>query len=159
MSSKDYENTMTGSTMTFFQRSRRWITAIALVLLLTVTTSCAATTPRAQTGSPTGSAISYGQLERGNSTAGQKYGDWVVSAAKGLIADAYVRDNNKLGVVISQDVKPSDVKNLSKSLLQGFRQSFPNKDLKVLMYAPDKELILTANYNSKSNEVEYKTPT
>ncbi len=141
--------------MTFFQRSRRWITALALVLLLTVTTSCAATSTKA----PTGSTISYGQLERGNSTAGQEYGEWVVNAAKGLIADAYVRDNNKLGVVITPDVKPSDVRTLSKSLLQGFRQSFPNKDLKVLMYAPDKELILTANYNSKSNEVEYETPT
>ncbi len=145
--------------MTFFQRSRRWITALALVLLLTVTTSCAATTTKAQTTSPTGSTVSYGQLSRGNSTAGQEYGEWVVGAAQGLIADAYVRDNNKLGVVITQDVKPGEVRDLSKSLLQGFRKSFPNKDLKVLMYAPDKELILTANYNSKSNEVEYETPT
>ena len=141
--------------MTFFQRSRRWITALALVLLLTVTTSCAATSTKA----PPTSSISYGQLERGNSTAGQEYGEWVIGAAKGLIADAYVRDNNKLGVVISQDVRPGEVRNLSKSLLQGFHQSFPNKDLKVLMYAPDKELILTANYNSRSNEVEYETPT
>jgi hypothetical protein len=145
--------------MTFFQRSRRWMTALALVLLLTVTatvtTSCAATSTKASTGN----TVSYGQLERGNSTAGQEYGEWVVGAAKGLIADAYVRDNNKLGVVITQDVRPADVKDLSKSLLQGFRQSFPNKDLKVLMYAPDKELILTANYNSKSKEVEYETPT
>jgi hypothetical protein len=145
--------------MTFFQRSRRWMTALALVLLLTVTTSCAATSTKASTGNTASSTVSYGQLARGNSTAGQEYGEWVVGAAKGLIADAYVRDNNKLGVVITQDVRPADVKDLSKSLLQGFRQSFPNKDLKVLMYAPDKELILTANYNSKSKEVEYETPT
>jgi hypothetical protein len=140
--------------MTFFQRSRRWLTALALVLLLTVTTGCATATAKA----PAGSTIGYSQLERGNSTAGQEYGDWVVGAAQGLISDAYVRDNSKLGVVITNSVKPSEVKDLSKSLLQGFRQSFPNKNLQVLMYAPDKELILQADYNSQTKEVEYKQP-
>jgi hypothetical protein len=140
--------------MTFFQRSRRWLTALALVLLLTVTTGCATATAKA----PAGSTIGYSQLERGNSTAGQEYGDWVVNAAQGLISDAYVRDNSKLGVVITNSVKPNEVKDLSKSLLQGFRQSFPNKNLQVLMYAPDKELILQADYNSQTKEVEYKQP-
>ncbi|MEL7353677.1 MAG: hypothetical protein AAF171_16100 [Cyanobacteria bacterium P01_A01_bin.116] len=141
--------------MTFFQRSRRWLTALALVLLLTVsTTACSSAT----TTAPAGSSVSYSQLERGNSAKGQEYGDWVINAAQGLISDAYVRDNNKLGVVISNDVEPSEVRDLSKSLLLGFRQSFPNKDLQVLMYAPDKELILTADYDSQSGEVEYTTP-
>lgn len=140
--------------MTFFQRSRRWLTALALVLLLTVTTGCATATPEA----PTGTNIGYEQLQRGNSTAGQTYGDWVVSAAQGLISDAYVRDNDKLGVVISDSVRPSEVKDLSRSLLQGFRQSFPDKDLKVLVYAPDKELILQANYDSQTRQVEYEQP-
>jgi len=43
----------------------------------------------------------YAQLERGNSPAGQDFGNWVVQTAKGLVKDAYVRDNNKLGVVIT----------------------------------------------------------
>ncbi len=140
--------------MKFFQRSRRWLTALALVLLLTVTTGCATATREA----PTGTNIGYEQLQRGNSTAGQTYGDWVVSAAQGLISDAYVRDNDKLGVVISDSVRPSEVKDLSRSLLQGFRQSFPDKDLKVLVYAPDKELILQANYDSQTRQVEYEQP-
>ncbi len=145
--------------MTFFQRSRQWLTklatALSLVLLLTVATGCSTTTAKA----PAGNAVAYSQLERGNSTAGQAYGDWIISAAKGLVSDAYVRDNNKLGVVISDSVRPREVRDLSRSLLQGFRQSFPNKDLKVLMYAPDKELILTADYNALTNEVEYTAPT
>lgn len=140
--------------MTFFQRSRRWLTALALVMLLTVTTGCATATSEA----PAGTNIGYSQLERGNSTAGQTYGDWVISAAQGLISDAYVRDNDKLGVVISDSVQPSEVKDLSRSLLQGFRQSFPDKDLKVLVYAPDKELILQANYDSQTRQVEYEQP-
>ena len=122
--------------MNFFQRSRRWFgtlaTAISLVLLLTVATGCSA----AQATAPATSSIGYSQLERGNSVAGQEYGDWVVSAAKGLVSDAYVRDNNKLGVVITDSVEPGEVRDLSRSLLQGFRQSFPNKDLEVLVYAP-----------------------
>ena len=63
-----------------------------------------------------------------------------------------------LGVVISEEVNPSEVRDLSRSLLQGFRQSFPDKDLQVLMYAPDKELILTADYDSQTSQVEYTTP-
>ncbi|MEL6937693.1 MAG: hypothetical protein AAFO84_00705 [Cyanobacteria bacterium J06598_1] len=141
--------------MTFFQRSRRWLTALALVLLLTVsTTACSTATSTA----PAETTASYSQLERGNSVKGQEYGDWVIGAAQGLVSDAYVRDNNKLGVVISNEVEPSEVRDLSRSLLQGFRQSFPNKDLQVLMYAPDKALILTADYDAQSNEVEYNTP-
>ncbi len=144
--------------MTFFQRSRRRFAAIAtalsLVLLLTVATGCSST---ATVDTANGTAVgSYAQLERGNSTAGQEYGEWVLGAAQGLVSDAYVRDNNKLGVVITDEVRPSEVRDLSKSLLQGFRQSFPNKDLTVLMYAPDKELIMTANYDSQTNEVEYE---
>lgn len=139
--------------MTFFKRSRRWLSALALVLLLTISTGCTATAE-----APTATNVGYGQLERGNSDAGQAYGDWVVSAAQGLISDAYVRDNDKLGVVITNSVEPGEVKDLSRSLLQGFRQSFPNKDLKVLVYAPDKELILQANYDSQSQEVVYEQP-
>ena len=135
--------------MTFFQRSRRWLTALALVLLLTVsTTAC----------SSQATDIGYSQLERGNSAKGQEYGDWVIGAAQGLISDAYVRDNNKLGVVISDDVNPDEVRDLSRSLLQGFLKSFPGKDLQVLVYAPDKELILIADYDSQAKEVEYNTP-
>ena len=141
--------------MTFFQQSRRWLTALALVLLLTVSTTACST---ATTQAPVGTNVSYSQLERGNSAKGQEYGDWVVSAAQGLISDAYVRDNNKLGVVISKNVKPNEVRDLSKSLLQGFRKSFPGQDLQVIVFAPDKAPILTADYNSQSSEVVYNTP-
>ncbi len=87
---------------------------------------------------------------------GQDFGNWVVTASKGLIKDAYVRDNNKLGVVISSQVRPTEVKDLTKSLAQGFHKNFPNQDLTVLMYAPDKKLILTGRYDSQSNQIEYQ---
>ena len=58
-----------------------------------------------------------------------------------------MRDNNKLGVVISRQVSPNEVRPLAKSLAQGFRKNFPNQDLTVLVYGPDKKLILTTKYD------------
>jgi hypothetical protein len=80
----------------------------------------------------------------------------VTRTGKGLIQDAYVRDNNKLGAVITPDVRPNEVKPLAKSLVQGFHKNFPNQDLTVLMYAPDKKLILTAQYDVQTNQIQYK---
>jgi hypothetical protein len=49
------------------------------------------------------------------------------------------------------------VKDLAKSLAQGFHRNFPNQDVSVLVYAPDKKLILTAKYDQQSNQIEYKS--
>jgi hypothetical protein len=95
------------------------------------------------------------QLERGNTPAGQSFGNWVVQTSRGLVKDVYVRDNNKLGVVISPQVRPNEVRTLARSLVEGFRKNFPNQDLTVLIYAPDKQLILTARYDVQSNQVQY----
>ncbi len=143
--------------MSLFQRSRTFLTALALVLVLATSTACG-TSVQARTDVPTASnpTLNYTQLERGNTGAGQEFGSWVVQTAKGLVKDAYVRDNDKLGVVITPKVTPKDVQPLAKSLVQGFRQNFPNRDLKVLVYAPDKKLILTAQYDNQSNQVKYQ---
>ena len=144
--------------MNLFQKSRTFLTALALVLVLTITTSCASATQAKQPTLPSAanSQPSYQLLERGSTAAGQDFGNWVVQTAKGLVNDAYVRDNNKLGVVISPQVRPNEVKDLSKSLVQGFHKNFPNQDLTVLMYAPDKKLILTAKYDVQSKQIQYQ---
>jgi hypothetical protein len=141
------------------QKFRRVLTALVLVLVLTTTAACSGTVQAKQpTQLPSGISHSadYALLSRGNSVQGQDFGNWVVSTAKGIVQDAYVRDNNKLGVVIAPQVRPTEVRPLAKSLLQGFHKNFPNQDLKVLMYAPDKKLILTAEYDKQSQQVEYK---
>jgi hypothetical protein len=150
--------------MKFFQNVRNLMSILALVLILSFTTACG-TSSTNQAAVRTVNPVQlnqqqnqYGQLARGNSTQGQNFGDWVISASKGLIKDVYVRDNNKLGVVISPKVLPTDVKNLAKSLAQGFHQNFPDQDLTVLIYAPDKQLILTARYDIQSKQVEYQQP-
>lgn len=143
--------------MILIQQLRRILTAVVLVLVLTTTAACSSAVQAKQPTIPTVSrSTDYGQLARGNSTTGQDFGNWVVQTAKGLVKDAYVRDNNKLGVVITPEVRPNEVQSLAKSLTQGFHQNFPNQDLTVLMYAPDKKLILTARYDVQSKQIEYK---
>lgn len=145
--------------MSRIRHLRKFLTAILLVLVLTTTAACSGTVQAKQpTNTPVISRVgnNYAQLERGNSATGQEFGNWAVKTAKGLVKDAYVRDGNKLGVVISPQVRPNEVKTLAKSLMQGFHKNFPNRDLTVLMYAPDKKLILTAQYDVQSKQIEYK---
>lgn len=140
------------------QMIRKALIALSLVFVLVSTSACTsvAASDRTVSAPPANSIAAYGQIERGNTGTGEDYGNWVVQAAKGLVKDAYVRDNNKLGVVISSQVRPNEVRPLAKSLVQGFRQNFPNRDLKVLVYAPDKKLVLTANYNNQTKQIEYQ---
>ena len=128
--------------------------AIALMLVLTFTTACGS--PQAANPVKLNQSSDYSQIARGNSAAGKDYGNWVMQTSKGLIKDAYVRDGNKLGVIISPQVLPKDVKSLAQSLTQGFRNTFPNQDLTVLIYAPDKKLILTARYDYQSKQIDYQ---
>lgn len=135
---------------------RRSLIAMLLGIIVFSTTACASNSTATLPSPTTTQNQAYSQLERGNSVAGQKFGDWVVSTSQGMINDAYVRDNNKLGVVISEQVKPTEVKNLAKALATGFHKNFPDQDITVLMYAPDKKKILTAKYDVQSNQVEYQ---
>jgi hypothetical protein len=146
--------------MNVLNRMRRSVTVLLLVLVFGLTTACSSVETRSpQASSPatgTNHSIEYGRLARGDSALGQNFGDWVVQTGKGFVKDAFVRDDNKLGVVISSQVRPDEVKPLAQSLAQGFRKNFPNQDLTVLMYAPDKELILTARYDNQSRQIEYQ---
>jgi len=141
-----------------FKRIHRFLIATALVFVLLVTPACRGATSSNQVSLQPGieNQAGYAQLERGNTGAGQDFGSWVVQTSRGLVQDAYVRDNNKLGVVISPQVPPRDVRPLARSLVQGFTRSFPNKDVAVLMYAPDKQLILTAQYDARSQQIQYQ---
>jgi outer membrane lipopolysaccharide assembly protein LptE/RlpB len=138
---------------------RRILTTFVLILVLTITTACSGTVQAKQPNTNLPVITSRGEyalLERGNTQQGQDFGNWVVQTAKGLINDAYVRDNNKLGVVITPQVRPNEVQPLARSLVQGFHRNFPNQDLTVLVYAPDKKLIVTAQYDTQSNQVKYQ---
>lgn len=145
--------------MNLLEQSRKLITTILLIAVITFTSACNSGSVAQLDRNTNQPAISqeapYAVLERGNSESGQNFGNWVVEASKGLIQDAYVRDNNKLGIVISPKVSPNEVRNLTKSLVQGFHKNFPNQDLTVLVYAPDKQLLLTAQYDVQSNQVQY----
>lgn len=140
-----------------WKKIRHLIATTLLVLIVaTTTTACSSGTTATLPSATSDRSTAYTQLERGDSIAGQKFGDWVVSTSQGLVSDSFVRDNNKLGVVISEKVKPTEVKTLAKALAMGFHNNFPDQDLTILMYAPDKERILTAKYDVQSNNIEYQ---
>lgn len=139
-----------------FSKIRRFVATTLLMLLVVTTTACSSSSTATLPNPTLDRTEAYTQLERGDSIAGQKFGDWVVSTSQGMIDDAYVRDNNKLGVVISSQVKPTEVKTLAKALTMGFHKNFPNQDLTILVYAPDKERILTAKYDVQSNQINYE---
>lgn len=145
--------------MSVFQKIRKSLLALAMVFLVATTAACStsavAPETRSNAQSSTERSVQYGELARGDSPSGQQFGDWVVQKSQGLVKDAYVRDNDKLGVVVSSQVRPNEVKPLAQSLVQGFRRSAPNRDLTVLVYAPDKQLILTAKYDHSTRQVEY----
>jgi hypothetical protein len=144
--------------MNLLQQGRKIATALILILVLTVTTACGGgtiTAPDRTATPPIGRDVTYAELERGNTPAGETFGDWVVETSRGMIQDAYVRDNNKLGVVISPQVRPNEVKPLARSLVQGFQRNFPNQNLTVLVYGPDKQLILTTQYDRATNQIQY----
>ncbi|MGI0484041.1 hypothetical protein ACN4EK_01320 [Pantanalinema rosaneae CENA516] len=144
--------------MRLIKQFRQIVIALSLVLVLVTTSACGTATqarePLALPGS--NSPIGYGQVERGNTRSGQEFGNWVVQTSRGLIQDAYVRGDDKLGAVISPKVRPNEVRPLAQSLVQGFHQNAPKRDLTVLMYAPDKKLILTAKYNDTTRQIEYQ---
>lgn len=145
--------------MNLLQNIKKILLSFSLALIVLGTTACGGGVQATQPPTlpaPTNYSVAYSQLERGNSPAGQNFGDWVVKSSKGLLQDAYVRDNDKLGVVISPQIQPTEVRNLAKALTEGFRRNFPNHDLTVLVYAPDKHLILTAKYNSATQRVQYQ---
>jgi len=144
--------------MNIFYQARKTLIALVLMLSLTLTTACGVSSTQAPIPVKVTQSSEYSQLARGNSAAGQDFGNWVIQTSKGLIKDVYVRDSNKLGVVISSKVLPTDVKTLTQSLAQGFRHNFPNQDLTVLIYAPDKKLILTARYDNQSKQIDYQQP-
>lgn len=140
-----------------FQSFRKVLIAFFLVVTLMTTAACSGTV---QATKPADSLPAvrneYAQLERGNTPEGVNFADWVAQTGQDLIKDVYVRDNNKLGVVITPKVRPNEVQPLAKSLLQGFHRNFPQQDLTVFVYAPDKKLVLSAQYDIQSNQVKYQ---
>lgn len=128
---------------------RRVFIVLTLVLVLTFATTCSGLTQAAQTITPSAieSRVVYKQLERGIKAAtGQDFSKWVVQTAEGLVQTASVRDDENLVVVLTPQVRPSEIQPLMKSLVQSFQRSFPNQDLTVLMYSSNRHLVLTARY-------------
>lgn len=75
-------------------RIHHLIVTTLLVLIVTTTTACSSSTTATLPNPTLDRTSAYTQLERGDSVAGQQFGDWVFSTSQGLISDSYVRDKN-----------------------------------------------------------------
>jgi hypothetical protein len=73
---------MQRKTMNIFHYVRKTLLVLALMVLLTFTSACGASQTKTSNPVMTNQNSEYGQLERGNSTAGQDFGDWVLKTGK-----------------------------------------------------------------------------
>lgn len=62
-----------------FSKIRRWLTTTLLILVVTTTAACSSSSTATLPSATPDRTQAYTQLERGDSVAGQKFGDWVVS--------------------------------------------------------------------------------
>lgn len=78
-----------------------------------ITTACGGGTvsqiDRSTIPSAIGRDVTYTELERGNTPGGQTFGNCVVQTSQRLVQDAYIRNNNKLGIVVFPKVRPNEV--------------------------------------------------
>jgi hypothetical protein len=81
--------------MNLFQQFRKILVVLSLVLVVFTTSACAGNSQAASpvTDQPRLSGTPS-EIERGTTASQQQYGDWLVQTGKGLIKDAYVRNNH-----------------------------------------------------------------
>jgi hypothetical protein len=73
--------------MNISRQIRQSVTALVLVLILSLTTACngvATRSPQANYPATSNRSAEYGQLARGDSATAQEFGNWVVGASKAI---------------------------------------------------------------------------
>src|SRR6185312_14732656 len=100
---------------------------------------------RAASGAPAaGSQTPADPLARpGRTPADRRFADWAEEHGKRYLryVQADLERNGRLWFGVSRDVKPADVTELTKSLLEGASKKFPSKALSAIVFDPDGERI------------------
>jgi hypothetical protein len=107
-----------------------------------------ATTSR-PTSRPGGDAIARG----GVTERDQAFAAWAESHGKSMLryVEADLERHGRLWFGVTRDVKPEDVRPLTKSLLEGARKEFPNRELVATVFDPDGERIGRARLDRDGN--------
>lgn len=97
-------------------------------------------------------------LQRGGVTERDKaFAAWAESHGKSLIryVEADLERHGRLWFGVTRDVKPADVRPLTKSLLEGARKEFPKGELVATVFDPDGERIGKAHFG-RDGEVRWE---
>ncbi|MHC5538100.1 hypothetical protein ACYOEI_07710 [Singulisphaera rosea] len=97
-------------------------------------------------------------LQRGGVTERDKtFAAWAESHGKSLIryVEADLERNGRLWFGVTRDVKPADVRPLTKSLLEGARKEFPKGELVATVFDPEGERIGKAHLE-RDGEVRWE---
>jgi hypothetical protein len=76
------------------------------------------------------------EAPRGNTPEGAIFADWVVATdpERRYLLDAFVRDDQVLGVIVHPQLTRAQVRQMLTSLLSAMQRTFPDRPLEVLAY-------------------------
>jgi hypothetical protein len=97
-------------------------------------------------------------LERGGVTEkDQAFAQWAEGHGRGMLryVEADLERHGRLWFGVSRDVKPAEVRPLTKSLLEGARKEFPKADLVATVFDPEGERIGKARLG-RDDEVHWE---
>jgi hypothetical protein len=100
---------------------------------------------------PSGAGASTDPLARsGRSEADRKFADWAEEHGRSYLryVQADLERNGRLWFGVTRDVKPSDVPDLTRSLLEGAHRAFPGKEIVATVFDPSGERIGRAHLGS-----------
>lgn len=86
----------------------------------------------------------------GRTDADRKFANWAEDHGRRYLryVQADLEQNGRLWFGVTRDVKPSDVPDLTRSLLEGAHREFPSKELVATVFDPDGERIGRAHLGS-----------
>ncbi|MDQ3703533.1 MAG: hypothetical protein M3442_21830 [Chloroflexota bacterium] len=91
---------------------------------------------------------------RGNTPEGAAFANWVLStdAERKYIVDAFVRDDQVLGMIVNPNMTRGQVQQAMGSLLTAMRKTFPNRDLQVIAYYVSGDEVARTTLDSRSGK-------
>jgi hypothetical protein len=94
------------------------------------------------------------QAVRGNTPEGSTFANWVLSTdpQHKYIVDAFVRDDQVLGVIVNPTMTKGQVQQAMGALLSGMQRTFPNRPLEVITYYVSGDELARTTWDPRTNQ-------
>ena len=98
------------------------------------------------------------QAEHGNTPEGVKFAEYVIGTdpEHKFVKDAFVRDNQVLGVIVSPTMTRGQVEQSLTSLMKGMVQRFNNYPLQVIAYYESGDEMAKSTYDGRNTSTDWK---